>query len=271
VLPSAYLRVYRPLEAFPDPERAAWERLIVEGTAGLRRRPVYRDQPRGRRNVVGLLTAAEEGRGEIRLVDGQYYVCPWRTRVRVLASMLSLKESGPDEMVRMFLPETEIRRAARELSRIRRRDPGAAPSMLQSAWHVPIRWFILVDEEERRLVSAGEDRFRLFYWTPIAFARRRAEQALAALRRSDLEALADPVRELVRWLGSFPTRSVVELDYSSLSDMFTWDELDEDHSARDIQQAIAGLARRREPARAVEVYQAVATRWAEARSREGMN
>ena len=55
--------------------------------------------------------------------------------------------------------------------------------------------------------------------------------------------------------------------------MFTWDELDDDHSGREIQEAIAAIA---DPeaggmARAGELYQSVASRWADAMSRESMN
>ena len=34
VVPSAYLRVYQPLDAFERDEQAHWERYLVERTAG---------------------------------------------------------------------------------------------------------------------------------------------------------------------------------------------------------------------------------------------
>jgi len=117
-------------------------------------------------------------------------------------------------MVDAFVSEGEARRAARELARIRRREPSAVPSMLQSPWHVPVRWFILVGEEERHLVPLEEDdgRFRLYYWTPLALARKRAQRALAALRRSELAPLVQMVREMAEWLSAFHPQSVLELD-----------------------------------------------------------
>ena len=45
----------------------------------------------------------------------------------------------------------------------------------------------------------------------------------------------------------------------------------DDHSARDIQRAIDALEGPEGLATAGEIYQSVATRWAEARSRESLN
>jgi len=144
--------------------------------------------------------------------------------------------------------------------------------MLQSPWHVPIRWFILVGDEERRLVESKEHGgYRLYYWTPLAKARKRAERALQALRRTELAPLVQLVREMAEWLSAFPPESRVELDYGSVSSLFSWDELDDDHSGREIQEAVQAISRPDGMGRAAELYQQVANRWAEAMGRESMN
>jgi len=71
--------------------------------------------PEGR---IGLLSSAEGDHADVRTVDGEVYVCPWRTRLRELASLLSLRESTAPEMVDAFVPESEAKRAQRELARI---------------------------------------------------------------------------------------------------------------------------------------------------------
>ncbi len=266
----AYLRVYRLLAAFPPDERARWERYIVGGGHVPPVRRVYRDQVTMVEGRVGLLAAAEGDYADIRFVDDTYFVCPWRTRLRVLASILSLRESAPPEVVEAFVPEAEARRAARELARQRRRDPASMPSMLQSPWHVPIRWFVLFADEERRIVEREDGRHRLFYWTGIGHARRRAERALRVLRRSELAPVAELVADLARWLSAFDPRSAVELDYDTVSDMFGWDELDNDHSARDLQSAVDALEGS-DLGGSAELYQRIAQHWAEARSRESLN
>ena len=273
MIPCAYLRVFRPLETYPEPERAAWERYILSGGPPPSPRPVYREESSMKEARVGLLASADGEYADVRLVDGTYFICPWRTRLRVLASILSLRESAPTEVAEAFVPEAEARRAARELARLKRRDPSAAPSMLQSAWHVPIRWFVLVDEPERRLTESPDGEFRLHYWTPVQSARRRAERALQVLRRSELSPLAELIRDMAQWLSAFHPASFVELDYSSVSSLFTWDELDNDHSGREIQEAIEAIV---DPAsgavlRAAELYQSVSNRWAEAMNRESLN
>jgi hypothetical protein len=261
------------LDTFPEEERGQWERYILAGGQPPPPRPVYRDEASASARHVGLLASAEGEFADIRLVDGRHYVCPWRTRLRILAGILSLRESAPPDMVDAFVPESEARRAARELARLRRRDPSAAPSMLQSPWHVPVRWFVLVDEEERHIEEGELGRYRLYYWTPIAMARRRADRALAVLRRTELAPVAEVIRELAEWLSAFDPRSVVELDYASVSSLFTWDELDDDHGGREIQQAIDALSTPGASgmARASELYQSVTGRWADAMSRESMN
>jgi hypothetical protein len=50
----------------------------------------------------------------------------------------------------------------------------------------------------------------------------------------------------------------------------TWDELDDDHSAADLREALDALERH-EYGQSADVYQGVLTRWAEVRSREIMN
>jgi len=271
MIPCAYLRVFRRLDSFQEAERAQWERFIAAGGPPPTHRPVYRDEPTERRGHVGLLASAEGEYADIRFVDGVHYVCPWRTRLRILAGILSLRESGPQEMLETLIPEAEARRAARELARMKRRNPTVVPAILQSPWHVPVRWFVLVDDAERRLVETPGGDFRLYYWTPVAEARRRAERALQILRRSELAPIAEPVRELAEWLTSFPPRSMVELDYGAVSTLFSWDELDNDHSGRDIQQAVEAVGRTGGMAEAAELYQTVINRWADAMNRESLN
>jgi hypothetical protein len=275
VIPCAYLRVFRPLDTYTDEERVRWERYILAGGAPPSMRPIYRDEATVMDGHVGLLSSEEGDYADIRLVDGRYYVCPWRTRLRILAGILSLRgslrESAPPEMVDAFVPESEARRAARELARLKRRDPSVGPSMLQSPWHVPVRWFILVGEEERRLTETVPGEFRLFYWTPIGKAKKRAERALQVLRRSELAPVAQLVRELALWLSAFHPQSMLELDYAGVSSLFSWDELDNDHGGQEIQEAVEALSQPGGMGRAAELYQVVANRWADAMSRESMN
>ncbi|MBI4260826.1 MAG: hypothetical protein HY658_09710 [Actinobacteria bacterium] len=270
MIPCAYLRVFQPLEVFPTAERVHWERYILSGGHVPPTRPVYRERATAPRGRVGLISSAEGEQADVRLVDGVYQVCPWRTRIRVLASLLSLRESAAPEVAEAFVPEVEARRAAKELAKLRRRDPSSIPSLLQSPWHVPIRWFVLVADEERKVAEREEGGYRLHYWTGVGPARERAERALSVLRRAGLSFVTELVEDLTRWIEAFDERASLELDYATVSDLFTWDELDDDHSARDVSSAIEALVEG-DMARSTELYQAVAGRWAEVRAHESLN
>ena len=109
-MPSAELRVYQPLEAFPAHEQAHWERHIVDG--GLRLGPLrYRQEatPSG----AGILVPEGPEGAYVKVVDGRYYVCPWRTTLRVLAAMLSFREAAVFDDPSMFVSDTRARRATR--------------------------------------------------------------------------------------------------------------------------------------------------------------
>ena len=97
-----------------------------------------------------------------------------------------------------------------------------------------------------------------------------AEDAIPVLRRSDLGPIGELLLDLHQWMAVFDARSVIELDYGELCDFMTWDELDDDHSAADLREALDALERH-EYGQSADVYQGVLTRWAEVRSREIMN
>ncbi len=268
MVPSAYLRVFQPLDAFEREEQAHWERYLVERSR-VRGLPLrYADRPTV--GKLGMLAPAGGEHADVRVIDGRTYLSPWRMRMRVLAAMLSFRDAQPVELWDQFVPRQDAKRAARDLNRLRRRDPGAVAFSHQSPWHVPIRWFVLFRDEERRLAEDGEGRLRMSYRTSTRRAMRRAENAVPALRRSELGPISELIVDLHQWMVSFPPGSILELDYAELCDLMTWDEMDDDHSARDIHEALDALDREEFP-KAADVYQGVLTRWAEIRTREILN
>ena len=266
MVPSAELRVFQPLEAFPPHEQAHWERHIVGG--------VFRLGPRRYRQEVtpaglGILVPAGEDGAYVKVVDGRYFVCPWRTTLRVLAGMLAFRGAAVFDDPATFIPDARARRAAKELRRLRRRDPGQVSSIMHSPWHVPVRWFVLFEDEERRLLEI-DGHHRLSYLTTTRKAMRRAEEAVPGLRRSELGPIADLIVELRQWLGLFDPGSILELDYGELCRLLSWDEMDDDHSARDVREALRALSDKEFP-RSAELYQSVLSRAAELRGHESLN
>lgn len=265
---SAYLRVFQPPEALTEAERMRVELAVARGDHPAEAPHVYRHLGGGDRRL-GLLKATGE-RTAIRLEGGRWLACPSRSRLRVLAAMLSLRETTAAEVADELVPEIQARRAARELARMRRRDASAVPTMLESPWHVPVRWFALFEDRERRLVERDDGGYVLSYWTEVGAARERAQRAASVLEHGDLRPVAAMVYELDDWLSCFAADAAAELDYGDVALASGWNELDEDHSAREVQEAIDALEAG-EMERAGELYRAVAGRWAEAKIRESLN
>lgn len=267
MVPSAYLRVFQPLDAFEGEEQLRWERYLVSNrwVPGSPRR--YRDHAKG---GLGLIAPADGDHAEVRVVDGRTYVSPWRMRMRVLAAGLAFRETRPIELSERFLSKKDAKRVARELRRLRRRDPLAVAFCHQSPWHVPIRWFALFADEERWLGEDEHGQLRLRYRTTARKALRRAGQTIPLLRRSDLGPIGDLLMDLHEWIALFDVRSLVELDYGGLCDFLTWDELDDDRSVRDLSLALEALTRHEFP-RSAEIYQGVLAHWAEIRGHELLN
>ena len=263
MVPAAELRVYQPLVTYPAEEQAQWERYIVAG-APHAVRPRYADlaAPTG----LGFLHPTEHDGAHVKVVDGAYYVCPERTRLRVLAGVLAFRDAAPFEGAGAFLSDRQARRVRKQLDRLRRRNPGHVAAIMQSPWHVPVRWFVLFDEEERRLLETG-GRHRLSYLTTTRRAIRRAERAVPILRHTELGPIADLIVDLHQWLSVFDHGSLVELDYGGLCELLSWDEMDDDHSAREVQEALRALSAE-EFTRSAELYQSALARSNELRNHE---
>ena len=267
MVPSAELRVYQPLEAFPPHEQAHWERHIVDGRLWLGPPPRYRQEVTSA--GAGILVPTGEDGAYVKVVEGRYHVCPWRTTLRVLAGMLSFREAAVFEDPAAFVSDASARRATSELRRLRRREPWQVSTIMHSPWHVPVRWFVLFDDDERRLPEI-EGRHRLSYLTTTRKALRRAEDAVPVLRQSELGPIGDLVLEMHQWLALFDPGSILELDYGALCGMLSWDEMDDDHSARDIHDALRALSDKEFP-RSADLYQSVLVRSAELRAHESLN
>jgi hypothetical protein len=268
VVPSATLRVYQPIDAFERDEQLHWERYLVEGSRGPTVRSRYADRPGA--GALGMMSPADGEHAEVRVVDGRTYVSPWRVRLRVLTAIASFPTSPDLELADDYVTRKDRRRAQRQLVRFRRRDPRVQPFAHVAAWHVPIRWFVLFRDDDRALEEDRFGRVRLRYTTTIRRAMRRAEQAIPVLRRSELGPISELILDLHQWLATFDPGSLVELDYGSLCDVLSWDELDDDRSARDLREALEALEAGEYP-RSADIYQGVLSRWAEVRSREVMN
>lgn len=182
---ASYLRVYEPLTAFDRDRQEYWRSYVRQGRAVTPQEGPVRQ----RTAVIEAL-----GAGWTRLPDlpDEAYVletgeamlvCPWNLRVRVAEAALSAREGVPAVLADAFVPPVlagqakavveDWRSGARVLEH-------GVPRLHEqiSTWGVPLRWFVLVDPEERELdVAAGRGVLR--YRTEISKARRRSSRALS--------------------------------------------------------------------------------------------
>ncbi|MDQ0991749.1 hypothetical protein [Streptomyces sp. V3I7] len=259
---TAYLRVYEPLAAFPEPERGHWARYARRTD-----RPSYQDELR--RALADLLPTPpvpvpvhESADAFVLDIDGVVCVCPWRTRLRGWQALDGLAEELPPPVLDAVLPPVVRRQAAQDYERWLARNPDARPWIRTATWQVPLNWFVLVSDEERHYTEASADEAPLLrYRTPMVQARRRVARGLRTLKETlDEGPLIDGLVNVGRWLEEFHPRSLVELDYGGLVHMVRPGELEGDHSAADVAEGIDAL-RRGDGAAAGEAYGRLVERW----------
>ncbi|MEU2792544.1 hypothetical protein [Streptomyces sp. NPDC007100] len=264
---AAYLRVYEPLAAFPEPERSYWARYAKRPKT-----PTVQDELR--RSLADLLPTPpvpvpvhESSDAFVAVVDGVTCVCPWRTRLRGWQALEGLSELLPAPVLDAALPPVVRRQAAADYEEWLERNPDARPWIRTATWHVPVRWFALFGDCEREYTK-GEDGLVLRYRTPMVQARRRVARGLRTLRDSLEEGpLIDGLVDVGRWLEEFHPRALVELDYGGLVHAVPEGQLAEDRSAAEVAEGLAAL-REGDGDRAGEAYERLSDRWREVRERQ---
>jgi hypothetical protein len=191
---TAYLRVYEPLAAFEGVERRRWEAYLAEQEAPSTAAGAALEHEAALQALVGLTPSVLPDLPEhayVTEVDGVTLLCPWRTRLRALEALEEFLSDVPRELVSAWLPAGLAESVGDELDAHRLAHPDERVPQLTSTWHVPLRWFVLVDAGEREVhlgpsprqgaVRTGRS---LVYRTPMSRARRRVARALAVLRRT---------------------------------------------------------------------------------------
>ncbi|MGZ6827473.1 MAG: hypothetical protein ACXVGH_11825 [Mycobacteriales bacterium] len=251
---AAHLRVYEPLAAFEGAEREHWEQYVAQGPLLSAQAGAALERAVALEALVGRRLPEVGDHAHVLDVDGVTLVSPWRTAVRAQEALLDFCSELPDLVADAFAPGPLLAQAEVELDRWRAERGSTTTHVRTCTWQVPLRWFVLVDPEER-VVSLGEPvdpsgaplarrtGRSLVYRTAMSRARRRVARALAVLRT----ALGDPavtegVEDLGRWLEEFHPRSLVELDYGGLVHLLDDAELAQDESARDMARALEHLA-----------------------------
>ncbi|WP_106397404.1 hypothetical protein [Actinocorallia populi] len=254
---TAYLRVYEPLEAFPEPERSRWEARPGDSESAGRLEHAGHADP-GRPGPLPPAGGAEMRRppvydsqsAYVRHFSGEVYICPWRRRLRSWEAFSAVRGAS-------LVPEAP-----------------ADPHIRESNWHVPFPWFVPFVREERTLELGGtgaSPRRSLTYLTTMARARRRLTRAAVAGERAmtDVSPFGD-AQSLQEELSAFHPRSLVELDYGGLVHLVDDDTLNADDSVGECAVALVALERD-ELELAVAMQLRLRTRWRAIRSLQSAN
>ena len=261
---AAYLRVYEPLAAFPEPERTHWYRYAAGGHA----RGAQDELRQSLADLVPVPPIAvpvhESRDAFVADIGGVTHICPWRTRLRGWLALEQLEGLLTDPVLDAMLPPVVRRQAAADHEAWRERNPDARPWIRSATWHVPVRWFVLVGDDEREYEPAGAGETKepvLRYRTPMVQARRRVARGLRVLKDAlEQGPLIDGLIDVGRWLEEFHPRSLVELDYGGLVHVMGQDRLSADRSAADVAEGLAAL-REGDSEAARQAYERLTERW----------
>ncbi len=228
--------------------RAAYLRIYVP--ADTRERPVYGYvEPRVTHGRVlqsgrfGLLAEPLDDDGYITEWRSEHYVCPRHARLRMLQGVVAFHAAYREAGGTYVIPEFTARLAADELDRMFSESPETRSHILTSAWHVPPRWFLAFEGEEKEIKEIrGQTGIR--YRAAIEPATQRVRRALTAVERAGFDrSITGEISELLEWLEGFPRNAMVELDYGSTAHFFSESELVLDDSAELISMSVEALER----------------------------
>jgi hypothetical protein len=266
-LSASYLRVYEPLSAFDKQSQVYWRGYVHDGRA-----VTLAEGPGRQRTAVLEALGAHWSRlpdlpNEAYVLQSgeQTLICPWNLRVRVAEAALEARNGVPPILADAFVPPALVgvaRTVVSDWNALSRVTSYGSPRQHEqvATWNVPLRWFVLVSEDEREL-SLDPGRRVLRFRTEISKARRRAHRALSVLRRSIGDVpISDAVEESARWLEEFHSRSIVELDYGGLAELLPDDVLAADDSPGLMAAGLAALATG-DADGATSAYERLVERW----------
>ena len=244
---TAYLRVYQPTDSVTLAV-AKLPASLFEGDGIIRSGPFgLQDEPMGEDAWVAEF-------------DGREFVCPRRPRLRMLEGVLAFHRAYRDIGGDVLVPEQIAQRAAEELKKLLDAEPEQRAQVLTSLWHIPLRWFVAFSPEERELIETSNGT-AVRYRTLQADATARIQASLKILEGTDFgQAVTDDLEEYGDWIGGFDTNALIELDYGTISEMFSGAELALDESVEDVWNALKGLAND-DWDQAATAYTRVSERW----------
>lgn len=265
---SSALRVYEPLEAFPEDQR---QQLVASGTRTGSRAAVENAEllaslgrvtrkggdpfPTGSTDLVRITRVPSEDRNDPDA--GRLLYCPSQLVIRAGLAANALMEGIHGPLADLLIPVDQRDRHQARIDRINASHDAKRVHTRASTWGIPFSWFSLFQESDRKdVVESGGRILTVRVWASLTDALDRARFAVAnlALAAPDLDML-DDLTQLTEWLELFHVQSMVELDYGAVADKVYPDE-----SPMDVRLGIECLAEG-DMTGAAAAYRRLASRW----------
>ncbi|ACY95899.1 MULTISPECIES: hypothetical protein [Thermomonospora] len=158
---AAYLRVYEPVTAFPEPLRSLWAAYAESGRRPRRAQALAAEHGEAVRRLVSVPPVvapdSESRHAYVRRAGGITYICPWETRLRSWLAFARFRAGLPPGVSAAFVPEGQAERITGEFERWKASGHSLRPHILSSTWHVPLSWFVPFDPAERCLLLGDRD------------------------------------------------------------------------------------------------------------------
>ena len=287
---SSALRVYEPLEAFPEEQqgalraagarsvsRAAVENAELLASLGRITRPGGDPFPTGATDLVRIVAvprtggAASGGTGAAGDPDAgspdagapdsgapeRLLYCPSQLVLRAGLAANALMEGIHGPLAQLLIPEEQRDKHQERIDEARAHSGLGRVHTRASTWGIPFSWFCLFKESDPTDVVESEGRIvTVRIRATIAESLERVRYAVAhlALAAPDLDMLED-LTQLTEWLELFHPESVVELDYGAVAD-----KVYPDDSPMDVRLGIECLAEG-DMTGAAAAYRRLASRW----------
>ena len=234
VVPCAQLRVFVPTDSLGPRDRQRWAPDRALGHREARRV----EAAVARLRLLTGAGAAPDDAVLVRRAGTTQFVCPLQYDVRAAAGLRMLRDSLPSPVVDLLVGSSTLRARLDSAGVV-----GGVPTIVDAPWAIPLAWFVLFSDDERRFLDPPEGAGpRLLYLTTVATALTRIDRVLEALDLlEDAEVVLEELAELAAWLEAFDERSLLELDYAGLARVLGAERLAADRSVRDAWAAVEGL------------------------------
>jgi hypothetical protein len=279
---SSALRVYEPLEAFPEEQqaalraagarsvsRAAVENAELLASLGRITRPGGDPFPTGATDLVRIIavprTGGTPGTGAPDADAGspgtgapeRLLYCPSQLVLRAGLAANALMEGIHGPLAQLLIPEEQRDRHQERIDEVRAHSGLGRVHTRASTWGIPFSWFCLFKESDPTDVVEAEGKIvtvRIRATIGESLERVRYAVAHLALAAPDLDMLED-LTQLTEWLELFHPESMVELDYGAVAD-----KVYPDDSPMDVRLGIECLAEG-DMTGAAAAYRRLASRW----------